>query len=215
MVQEIETMTDFAVHTIETAGDSKPLLEESKKAYGFVPNLHAVMAESPALLEAYRTVAEVFDNKTDLSPTERQVIAMTNNRLNGCTYCMAAHTTISQMSKVPDDVIEALRNGTSIMQGLNVDEDVITSLREGTPIADPKLEALRVYAEKVNLSRGWPDESDIEALLAAGYTKQTVFDVIVGTAFKVLSNYTNHVAQTPLDKAFAKNQWSADAQPAS
>tara|TARA_R110002073_G_scaffold141970_3_gene293234 strand:+ start:14155 stop:14742 length:588 start_codon:yes stop_codon:yes gene_type:complete len=195
MVQEIETMTDFAVHTIETAGDSKPLLEESKKAYGFVPNLHAVMAESPALLEAYRTVAEVFDNKTDLSPTERQVIAMTNNRLNGCTYCMAAHT--------------------SIMQGLNVDEDVITSLREGTPIADPKLEALRVYAEKVNLSRGWPDESDIEALLAAGYTKQTVFDVIVGTAFKVLSNYTNHVAQTPLDKAFAKNQWSADAQPAS
>ncbi|WP_372717932.1 carboxymuconolactone decarboxylase family protein [Novipirellula sp.] len=188
-------MTDFAVHSIEDAGESKPLLEKSKKAYGFVPNLHAVMAESPALLEAYRTVAEIFDNKTNLNPTERQIIAMTNNRLNGCTYCMAAHT--------------------SIMQGLNVDDDVITSLREGTPIADPKLEALRVYAEKVNLSRGWPDESDIEALLAAGYTKQTVFDVIVGTAYKVLSNYTNHVAQTPLDKAFAKNQWSADAQPAS
>ncbi len=185
-------MTDFAVHTIETAGDSKPLLEKSKKAYGFVPNLHAVMAESPALLEAYQTVAEIFDNKTNLSPTERQIIAMTNNRLNGCTYCMAAHT--------------------SIMQGLKVDEDVITALREGTPIADPKLEALRVYAEKVNLSRGWPDESDIEALLAAGYTKQTVFDVIVGTAYKVLSNYTNHIAQTPLDKGFAKNAWSADTQ---
>ncbi|WP_442506541.1 carboxymuconolactone decarboxylase family protein [Novipirellula sp. SH528] len=185
-------MTDFAVHTIETAGDSKPLLEKSKKAYGFVPNLHAVMAESPALLEAYQTVAEIFDNKTNLSPTERQIIAMTNNRLNGCTYCMAAHT--------------------SIMQGLKVDEEVITALREGTPIADPKLEALRVYAEKVNLSRGWPDESDIKALLAAGYTKQTIFDVIVGTAYKVLSNYTNHIAQTPLDNGFAKNAWSADTQ---
>lgn len=187
-------MTDFSVHTIDTAGqDSKPLLEKSKKTYGFVPNLHAVMAESPALLETYRTVADIFDNKTNLTPTERQVIAMTNNRLNGCTYCMAAHT--------------------SIMQGLNVPEDVIKALREGTPIADPKLEALRVFAEKVNLNRGRMNDEDIDALMAAGYTKQTVLDVIVGTAFKVLSNYTNHVAETPLDKAFAKNQWHADAQP--
>ncbi|QDV82095.1 carboxymuconolactone decarboxylase family protein [Planctomycetes bacterium TBK1r] len=188
-------MADFTIHTIETAGESKPLLEKSKKTYGFVPNLHAVMAESPALLEAYRSVAEIFDTKTNLSHTERQIIAMTNNRLNGCIYCMAAHTTI--------------------MQGLNVPDDVIQSLRDGTPIADPKLEALRVFAETVNVKRGWVDDSEIDALLAAGYTKQTVFDVIVGTAFKVLSNYTNHVAETPLDKPFAKNEWSAEAQPAS
>ena len=188
-------MTDFHVHTIESTREaSKPMLETSKKTYGMVPNLHGVMAESPALLEAYQAIGQIFDGKTDLNSTEQQIIAMTNNRLNGCTYCMAAHT--------------------SIMQGLNVAEDVIVSLRDGTPIADPKLEALRVFAEKVNLNRGWLDDADIEALLAAGYTKQTVFDVIVGTAFKVLSNYTNHVAQTPLDKAFAKNEWNAEAQPA-
>ena len=187
-------MTTFKVHTIESAPEaSQPLLEKSKKTYGMVPNLHAVMAESPAILEGYRTMAEIFDNNTNLSPTERQIIAMTNNRLNGCTYCMAAHT--------------------SIMQGAKVAEDVITSLREGTPITDPKLEALRVFAGKVNVSRGWVEEGDIADLLAAGYTKQTIFDVIVGTAFKVLSNYTNHVAQTPLDNMFAKNEWSADAQP--
>ncbi len=188
-------MSDFTVHTIESAGASKPMLEKSQKTYGFVPNLHAVMAESPALLEAYRSVADIFDTKTDLSPTERQIIAMTNNRLNGCTYCMAAHT--------------------SIMQGLKVPQDVIESLRDGTPIADPKLEALRVFAEQVNQKRGWVDDSDIDALLAAGYTQQTVLDVIVGTAYKVLSNYTNHIADTPLDKPFAKNQWSAEAHPAS
>ena len=187
-------MTKFTLHTIETAGESKPLLERSKKANGFIPNLHAMMAESPAMLEAYQTIAGIF-NKTNLSETERQIILMTNNRLNGCTYCMAAHTTIMQMAKVP--------------------EDVLTALREGTSIADPKLEALRVYAEKINLSRGWSEESDIQALLTAGYTKQTVLDVIVGTCYKILSNYTNHVTQTPLDKAFAKNAWSADAQPVS
>ncbi|WP_146372731.1 carboxymuconolactone decarboxylase family protein [Symmachiella macrocystis] len=188
-------MTDFVVHTIEDAPEkSKSMLESSKKAYGTVPNLHAVMAESPALLEAYKTVSNIFDKQTNLNATEQQIIAMTNNRLNGCTYCMAAHT--------------------SIMQGAKVAEDVITALRDGTPIADPKLEALRVFAEKVNVKRGLLDDGDIEALLAAGYTKQTVFDVIVGTAYKVLSNYTNHVAETPLDKMFAKNEWSAEPHPA-
>ena len=185
-------MTDFNVHTIETAGESKEMLEASKKSYGFAPNLHAVMAESPAMLESYKTLAGIF-NKTNLNETERQIILMTNNRLNGCTYCMAAHTSLSQMAKVP--------------------EDVITALRDGTSIADPKLEALRVYAEKINVSRGQPEDSDIEALLAAGYTKQTVLDVVVVTSLKVLSNYTNHVAHTPLDDAFAKNKWSAVAQP--
>ncbi|MBB3204366.1 putative peroxidase-related enzyme [Rhodopirellula rubra] len=187
-------MADFTLHTTKTApNESKEMLEQSQKAYGFVPNLHAAMAESPALLEAYKTIAGVF-GKTDLSETERQVIAMTNNRLNGCQYCMAAHTSIMQSAKVP--------------------EDVITSLRNNSPIADSKLEALRTFAEAVNVKRGWVDDSDINALLAAGYTKQTVFDVIVGTAYKVLSNYTNHIAQTPLDPAFADNEWSEETQPA-
>ncbi len=105
-----------------------------------------VMAESPALLEAYRTVAEIFDKKTSLSTTEQQIIAMTNNRLNGCTYCMAAHT--------------------SIMQAGKVDDDVITALRDGTAIADPKLDALRVFAEKINQKRGWVNDGDIDELFA-------------------------------------------------
>ncbi|QEG21626.1 carboxymuconolactone decarboxylase family protein [Mariniblastus fucicola] len=188
-------MTDFQLHNVESAPEaSKASLEASQKAYGVVPNLHAAMAESPALLEAYKTIGGIF-GKTELSMTEQQIVAMTNNRLNGCTYCMAAHTTIMQGAKVP--------------------EDVITSLREGTQIADPKLEALRQFAEKVNLKRGHLDDGDIEALIDAGYTKQTVLEVILGTAFKVLSNYTNHVVQTPLDDMFAKNEWAGESQPAS
>ncbi len=183
-------MLDFTVHELSSAGESKSLLEKSMKAYGFVPNLHAVMAESPALLEAYQTLASIFGTKTSLTTTEQQVIAMTNNRLNACTYCMAAHTSIMQAAEIPEDIIDSLRNGT--------------------PIADPKLEALRIYSEKVNVSRGWPEVSDIEALLLAGYTKQTVFDVILGTAYKVLSNYTNHIAKTPLDKGLERNAWSSE-----
>lgn len=182
-------MTQFTRHSIETAPtNSQPIIEGIKKTMGFLPNLLATMAESPAMLESYMTLARIFD-KTNLSETERQIILMTNNRLNGCIYCMAAHTTISQMKGVP--------------------EGVVTALRENTPIADARLEALRVFAEVINTSRGWPEESDIQAFLAAGYSEEHVLDVILGTSLKVLSNYTNHVAATPLDEAFAKNEWSA------
>jgi uncharacterized peroxidase-related enzyme len=186
-------MTDFTVHTEETAPEgSKDLIRTAKRAYGFLPNLTAVQSESPTMLEAYMTLAGIF-GKADFSETERQIILMTNNRLNGCTYCMAAHTSISQMAKVPADIIEALRNGT--------------------PIADPKLEALRVFATRMNRARGWVEQRDLDAFFAAGYTKASVLDVIVGTSLKVLSNYTNHIAQTPVDAAFQANAWTAEHKP--
>ncbi len=132
-------------------------------------------------------LASIFE-KTNLSETERQVIQLTNNRLNGCMYCMAAHTSISQMAGVKPDVIEALRNDM--------------------PIADAKLEALRTFTTVINQSRGWPSEAEINVFLEAGYTQQNILEVILGTSLKVMSNYTNHIAETALDDAFAANAWS-------
>ena len=182
-------MSLFSIHSVESAPEaSKPLLTSAIQAYGFLPNLFAGMAESPALLEGYLALNAIF-GKTSLSETERQIILMTSNRINNCQYCMAAHTTISQGAKVPADVISALRNNT--------------------PIADPKLEALRKFTILVVESRGWPDEASIQAFFSAGYTRQTVLDVILGTSLKLMSNYTNHIVQTPVDSVFQANAWSA------
>jgi len=61
----------FQIHTTETAPEkSKEILEGVKSKLGFVPNLYAVMAESPELLEAYLSISELID-KTSFSPTER------------------------------------------------------------------------------------------------------------------------------------------------
>ena len=184
-------MTDFPIHTAETAPEaSRERLEAAQKALGFIPNLYATMAEAPAVLEGYQTLAGIFE-KSDLNMTELQIIMMTNNVQNGCEYCMAAHTTLSQM------------------QG--IDADVVTALRDGTPFADAKLEALRTFTAIVNESRGYPADADIQAFLAAGYTKQTILEVVLGTGLKVISNYTNHIAATPVDAAFAPNAWTKAA----
>ena len=184
-------MSTFKVHTIESApAASAELLKKAQQAYGFVPNLLSSMAESPAMLSGYMQLAEIL-NQGELSETERQIVLMTNNRLNGCKYCMAAHTTISQMQGVDAAVIEALRNNT--------------------PINDPKLEALRTFASVINDSRGWPTELQLAAFYQAGYSHAAVLEVIVATSLKVMSNYTNHIAETELDAAFSANKWSDTA----
>ncbi|WP_170400891.1 carboxymuconolactone decarboxylase family protein [Ruegeria arenilitoris] len=183
-------MAKYSQHTIESAPDgSKPILQAINGKLGFVPNLMATMAEAPVMVESYMTMMGIFDT-TDLTPTEREIILMTNNRLNGCTYCMAAHTTVAKMA--------------------GVDDGVIAALRSGTPIDDPKLEALRSFAEIINETRGWASEEQVDALIAAGYTKQTVLEVIAGTALKVLSNYTTHIVQPPVDAAFQPAAWAPD-----
>ena len=100
---------------------------------------------------------------------------------------MPAHTGLAKLDSVPDDVIEALRSGT--------------------PIADPKLEALRTFTVQVVQERGGGRDDDVQAFLHAGYTQQQILEVIVGMSYKVISNYTNHIADTPVDAAFKKFAW--------
>ncbi len=50
-------MTNFTIHTKETAPkESLAILETTEKAYGFLPNLIGVLAESPAGVKGYGNV---------------------------------------------------------------------------------------------------------------------------------------------------------------
>ena len=94
---------------------------------------------------------------------------------------------------------------TTLSQIAGENGDIIGALRRNTPIADAKLEARRRFAIAINKSRGWPSQKQLNALMAAGHMRQSVLEVILGTALKVLSDYTNHAAHTALDDAFEAN----------
>ena len=53
----------FTLHTIETAPEaSRDSLKDSEKAFGWVPNLHRVLAEAPMALQAYKDLHTAFQN---------------------------------------------------------------------------------------------------------------------------------------------------------
>jgi len=181
-------MTTLKVHNIESAPEgSKSLLENSQKAYGMIPGLHGVLAASPKILEAYQTLHQLF-TETSFNEEELTVVWQTINVEHACHYCVPAHTGIAKMMKVDDTITEALRNET--------------------PLADAKLEALRTMTLTIVRNRGNVTQEDLDAFYAAGYGEQQVLEIILGLSQKVISNYTNHIAHTPVDEPFKKFEWS-------
>lgn len=183
-------MSRFTFHDEQSAPQAaQPALDQAKQAFGFVPNLIAGMANSPALANGYLSLSGLFAN-SQLTPQEQQVALLTVSRYNGCDYCVAAHSMVAEMAEVPSDAIEALR--------------------KDQPLADPKLEALRVFTARLVDKRGWLDESEVQAFLDAGFNLSHVGDVILAVGMKTLSNYFNHIAGTPLDAAMANYAWTRE-----
>lgn len=180
-------MTDFPIHDVESAPEkSKPLLEKSKKAMGMIPGLHGVMAEAPGILEAYQTVHQLaLDSSFDKD--EITVVWQTINVENACHYCVPAHTGIAKMMEVSDDITNALR--------------------DETPLPSDKLEALRTFTLAVMNKHGNVSKADLDAFYSAGYKHRQVLEVILVLSQKIMSNYTNHIAQTPVDEPFKKFEW--------
>ncbi|SFI97002.1 carboxymuconolactone decarboxylase family protein [Olleya namhaensis] len=180
-------MTTLKIHNIASAPEqAKPLLEKSQKAYGMIPGLHGVLAGAPQLLDAYQQLHELF-TQTSFNEEELTVVWQAINVEHGCHYCVPAHTGIAKMMKVDDAITEALRNETAL--------------------ENPKLEALRTMALTIVRNRGNVTQDDLTTFYAAGYGEQQVLEIILGLSQKVISNYTNHIANTPVDDAFKAFTW--------
>jgi uncharacterized peroxidase-related enzyme len=181
-------MNGFIVYTKENAPQaSQALLADREKKYGFLPNLFGAFAGSPAVLEAYISISNLLE-KTSLTPQEQQIVLLAVSVENGCEYCVAAHSMVAHMmAKVPSDIVDALRNGTNI--------------------ADKRINALVGFTRTMVQKRGYAVQDDLQRFFDGGYTQAQALEVILGITMKTLSNYTNHIVDTPLDKAFESQQW--------
>jgi len=94
---------------------------------------------------------------------------------------------------------------------MKIDEEITESLRNETPLSDPKLEALRTFTLQMVRKNGVLEDKDVEAFMGAGYTNRHMLEVIMGVAMKTMSNYTNHLANTPLDTPFQSVAWEKRA----
>jgi len=183
-------MPRIPIHTVESAPPaSQPLLQGLREQVGFLPNLAASMAESPALLQAFLSLRTIAASG-QLDAVAREVVAIAVATETRCTYCVAAHSTF------------ALKQGAAAAE--------VAAVRSGRPLADPRLDALARFARAV--VRRQDDAGDrARDLLGLGFTNALLLDVLAAIAVPMVAGMAHQLAGPPLDAVFQAQEWKQTA----
>ncbi len=170
-------MATFNVPTKdEVSENNKVIFDNLEKAVGFVPNLYATYAYSETALNDYLN----FQNrKTSLKAKEKEIINLVVSEVNGCAYCLAAHTAIGKMNGFTDDQILEIRSGSASF--------------------DSKFHALARFVKDITINRSKPTPELVDNLFQAGYNKENLIDIIVVIGDKTISNFIHGTTQIPVD----------------
>jgi pimeloyl-ACP methyl ester carboxylesterase/alkylhydroperoxidase family enzyme len=160
---------------------AKELLEGMRDLFGFTPILGYALAAEPSVLKAYITLLQAL-GETSLDPIAQQVALAAASRANAGDYGIAVHATLAAKLGAPAAVVAALRNGARL--------------------ADPKLEAVRRFADAIASKRTQVSDSDVNALRAAGYDRRAAVAIALAAAGKVLVNTVAHLSRAEIDAGF-------------
>jgi uncharacterized peroxidase-related enzyme len=164
--------------TIDTSPvASQPLLAAVKQQLGGVPNLFRLIGTSPAALEGYLALSGAL-GKGRLDAATRERIALAVAEVNGCRYCLAAHTALGKRARLDDAELDASRDGRS---------------------SDPRAEAALRFAQALVRERGHVSVEAVAAVRGAGFDDGQVVEIILHVALNTLTNYVNSALATELD----------------
>lgn len=157
---------------------SQPLLKAVEKQIGSVPNLFRLVATSPQALEGHLGLSGAL-GKGALPAATRERIALAVAEVNGCDYCLSAHSYLGKtLARLDDAEIAANRKGAS---------------------NDPKADAAVRFAAKVATARGHVSDGDFAAVKNAGYSDAQVIEIVQHVALNSWTNYFNNVFRTEID----------------
>ena len=154
---------------------ARDALASTKRAFGAIPEPLTRVAGSPLTLHAALAGLETFE-KTSLAPLEREVLAMTMGRVNGCQFCLTLHSRLLKAQKAPAELISALQSGR--------------------PLADPRLEALRNFILSLLERTGDVTSPAWTSFREAGYTHEQALEVVTGISVYTLTTFANRLTET-------------------
>ncbi|NVK66806.1 MAG: carboxymuconolactone decarboxylase family protein [Flavobacteriales bacterium] len=182
-------MNTFNVPTREEVSvNNQAIFDNLKSQVGFVPNLYATMAYSENALGEY---LQFQGAKTSLSNKEKEIVNLVVSEVNGCKYCLSAHTAIGKM------------NGFT--------EEQTLELRSGSASWDAKHDALVKLTKEVTANKGNVSSETLDAFFAASYDKGSLVDVIKQVGDKIIMNYLHNLTNIPIDFPEAKELSLANA----
>ena len=158
-------------------GESKELFETIQGSFGIVPNVFRVFGSSAAALKGYLNFNSALSGGL-LPSSLREQLALTVSEINGCDYCLSAHSFFGGKVGLSHQEIDAARHAKAI---------------------DEKNNAALEFARAVTVSRGRVANSEVAAVRAAGFTDAELLEIVSHVSLTTLTNYVNNVAETEID----------------
>lgn len=156
---------------------SQPILDSVEKALGVVPNLHKVIALNANTLAGFAGLGGGVNKTLDVKTRER--IALAVAQINGCDYCLSAHTYLGlNLAKLDAAEIALNRQGRS---------------------GDPRADAAVRFAAAVAEHRGQVSDTDLSAVRLAGFTDADIVAIVGIVVENFFTNFINNVAETAID----------------
>jgi uncharacterized peroxidase-related enzyme len=160
------------------------LLNRRERKWGKSFNVAKVIANAPAVLKIMDTSWDTLD-QTSLSISDRELIAMELAVSNGCHYCVPAHRYFAYEESKFDahtiDQLERVSNGETLSE-------------------DGRLATVQKLVRRLEATRGGLSDEELENFQEQGVTPQQMIETIAEIAHCTVTNFTNRLAQTPLDE---------------
>ena len=133
--------------------------------------LEALMMHQSERYQPFGALAgHILTGPSELSKAERETIAAYVSALNACGYCTGTHSAVAK----------ALGMDPALVDALVTDPD-------NAPV-DDKLRPLLAYARKVTETPSKLTQSDADAVITAGWSEQTLSDVVAIAALFAMAN---------------------------
>jgi AhpD family alkylhydroperoxidase len=183
-------MSIFEVQTIDRAPEgSRAPLERLQEAFGMLPNVAGIIANSPVLSNIFVPLFAGVHAGT-FTEAEIQTLLLTNAVTNSCAWAVAFHSYL------------ALKAG--------LDSADIKAIRERRAPREPRTAALSAYARSLIEQRGHVDDAAVNALLAAGFKPEQALETLAVSAASAITNYALSIAEPPLEPIFQEHAWRSD-----
>jgi uncharacterized peroxidase-related enzyme len=158
-------------------GPTKDLFDRVQQRFGRIPNAMKVLANSPPAFAAWWAFDEAMAGSS-LPPSVHEQIAVLMANLNGCAYCLSAHTAAARAVGVSSADAAQARHGAA---------------------SDEQAAAALAFARDAVAARGGVSDAALDRARSAGLTDAELIEILATVAINTFNNYYNRLAAPVID----------------
>jgi uncharacterized peroxidase-related enzyme len=165
------------IRAVFTGTELKPRSPKPSRTPGEATNFHRILAHSPGTLRAFLFAQRALA-RGQLSPRQREQIALAVAEINGSSYGLSAHYDAGKKLGLTHKDMQMARQATA---------------------SEAQAATMLGFTQKVVLQRGEVSDEDFLRMRHAGFKDPQIIEIVASIVLCLFANYCNSIARTEVD----------------